>query len=185
MYAGTTVFFPADGLPPLEHIHAAGRALSWRFLGSNIALRRTVPSDGLCPTDVPGKPARHRGVPVGPAREALSYGLSWTGPPFDTGGCQSNPQLAHLRGIRPAVDCTGEAALCGRKPVGRFEGNRLRVGLDHHRFVPVVIPVGAFPVNESRREDAHIAGFTRQHTSVGQMPSLGTVRRKVMFEPRK
>jgi hypothetical protein len=83
MYAGTTVFFPADGLPPLEHIHAAGRALSWRFLGSNIALRRTVPSDGLCPTDVPGKPARHRGVPVGPAREALSYGLSWTGPPFD------------------------------------------------------------------------------------------------------
>ena len=58
---------------------------------------------------------------------------------------------------------TGEAALCGRKPVGRFEGNRLRVGLDHHRFVPVVIPVGAFPVNESRREDAYITGFTRQH----------------------
>ena len=48
-----------------------------------------------------------------PAREALSYGLSWTGPPFDTGGCQSNPRLAHLRGIRPAVDRTGEAALSG------------------------------------------------------------------------
>ena len=52
-------FFSADGLPPLEHTHAAGRALSWRFLGSNIALRRTVPSDGICPTDVPRKPARH------------------------------------------------------------------------------------------------------------------------------
>ena len=51
----------------------------------------------------------------------------------------------------------------GESSVGRFEGDRLRVGLDHHRFVPVVVPVGAFPVNEGRGEDAHIAGFARQH----------------------
>ena len=43
---------------------------------------------GLCPTDFPGKPARHRSASVGATSEALAYGLSRTGPAIDAGRCQ-------------------------------------------------------------------------------------------------
>ena len=33
--------------------------------------------------------------------------------------------------------------------VGRFEGHRLCVGLNDHRFVPVIVPVGALPVSKA------------------------------------
>src|SRR5208282_2335884 len=52
-------FLAADGLPALEHIYAARRAIPWRLLGSNTAVCRAVPSHGLRPTDLPGEPSRH------------------------------------------------------------------------------------------------------------------------------
>src|SRR6266700_4787274 len=49
----------ADGLPALEHIFAARRALRWRLRRANISMCRAVSGHGVRPTDLPRKPARH------------------------------------------------------------------------------------------------------------------------------
>src|SRR5579863_10770639 len=72
-------FRPTDGFSPVEHLHADCCALRWRCSGANALLRRAIPSDGVCATDIPGEPARHRSLPVGSSLEALPYGFSRTG----------------------------------------------------------------------------------------------------------
>jgi hypothetical protein len=64
---------------------------------------------------------------------------------------------AHLRRVRAAADRAGETAICRREPAGGPEQHGLRVGFNHHRFVPVIVPMGAFQIDEGRREDAHVA----------------------------
>ena len=78
----------ADGLPALEHVRSARSASSRRPRCANISVHRAIPCHGLRPTDVPGKPARHRSMSVGPTHEALAYGLSRIGPAVDAGRCQ-------------------------------------------------------------------------------------------------
>src|SRR5580693_65527 len=64
-------FCPTDGFSALEHLHAGCRALRWRCSGTNAVLRGAIPSDGVCATDLSGKPARHRSLRVGSSLEAL------------------------------------------------------------------------------------------------------------------
>ena len=42
----------------------------------------------------------------------------------------------------------------------------LRLGLDHHRSMPVAVPVGQVSQAQSRRQDAHAAGPAWQHPHV-------------------
>src|SRR3984893_19418994 len=100
-------FCPTDGFSALEHLHAGCRALRWRCSGTNAVLRGAIPSDGVCATDLSGKPARHRSLPVGSSLEALPHGLSPTGAAIDAGRCQRDARLADLRGLRPS--CVGRA----------------------------------------------------------------------------
>jgi hypothetical protein len=112
-------------------------------------LRRAIPGHGVRPTDLPRELARYRGVSVGSAREALAYGLSRTGPVFDARGCEPGPRRANLRGVRAAADRAGPAAVCRQGSFGGPEQLCLHVGLDHHRFMLVIVPMGAIPIDKA------------------------------------
>jgi hypothetical protein len=154
---------PSHGFSALEHLHADCRALWWRPPGANAHLCRAIPRDGLCSTDLPREPARHRNLPVCAIRKALPHGLSRAGPAIDAGRCQRDARLAHLRGAGATADRPGEATLRQREPGLGPERHGLCSGLDYHRFVPVAVSVGALSLHQGGGEDAHPARSAREH----------------------
>ena len=60
---------------------------------------------------LPGEPARHRNLLVGTGLETLFHGLPRSGAALDPGRCQRGARLAHLRGVSPATDHPGAAAV--------------------------------------------------------------------------
>ena len=148
---------PTHGLPAMDHVHSHSRPLRRQPPGADFPVRRTVPGDGLCSTDLPGKPARHRSLPLGAIAQALPHGLPRASAALDPGRCQRVPRLAHLRRICPAAHRTGAEAL---RPRGLGAGtgqHGLRARLDDHRPVPVGVPLGAVPHHQVGGEDAHLA----------------------------
>ena len=91
-------------------------------------------SHGLRPADLPGKPARHRDLPIGPRIETLSHGLPPAGPALDAGRCQRKARLAYPCGIGPAAHHPGEDAVRRRRTGVGPDQYRLRPGLDDHRL---------------------------------------------------
>src|SRR6185312_7816382 len=90
---------------------------------------------------------------------------------LDAGRRQRVARLAHPCRTGAAVDRSGEAAVRrGRSWSGPGQ-HRLCAGFDDHRSVPVGLSVGAFPVHQIRRENAHAARFARQHPKLH--PPLG------------
>ena len=126
---------PSHGFSAVEHLHADCRALWRRPPSAHACLRRAVSRNGLCATDLPREPARHRNLPVGADGKALPHGLSRTGTSIDAGRCQRNARLAHLRGAGATADCPGEKALRQRGPGPGPERYGLCSGLDNHRSV--------------------------------------------------
>ena len=59
--------------------------------------------------------------------------------------------------VPAAEGFSGDFGWCRFEVSGGPEQYRLRFGLDRHRFVPVIVPMGAFQVDEVRREDPHVA----------------------------
>src|ERR1700747_3265632 len=102
----------ADGFSAVDDICADCRAVWWRPLRQVVALRRTFSSHGVCPTDLSGKPQRHRSVPVGAVLEALSHGVSRTDSALDAVRCERSPRLADLRRLRSGADPPSPTALC-------------------------------------------------------------------------
>ena len=70
-----------------------------RSPGPDAFVRRAIPIHGLRPADLPGKPARHRDLPLGPRIETLSHGLPPAGPALDAGRCQRKARLAYPCGV--------------------------------------------------------------------------------------
>ena len=125
---------------------------------------------GLRPADLPGKPARHRDLPLGPRIETLSHGLPPAGPALDAGRCQRKARLAYPCGVGPAAHHPGEDAVRRRRTGVGPDQYRLRPGLDDHRSVPV-LSVGALPHHQGGGEDAHAARPAGQHSEF--YPHLG------------
>src|SRR5271166_6908064 len=63
------------GFPAVEHVGADRRALRRRPRGAGAVLCRTIPGDGVRPTDLSRELARHRSVPLSTDHQALPYGL--------------------------------------------------------------------------------------------------------------
>src|SRR5271166_7099843 len=100
---------------------------------------------GVRPTDLPGKSARYRDLPVGASVETLCHGLSRSGAPLDAGRCQRGARLADLRGVGPAADRPGAQAVSRRGFGVRPRQYGLRARFDDHRSLPGGVSVGAFP----------------------------------------
>ena len=105
----------AHGLPAMDYFHADRRPVWRRSPGPDAFLRRAIPVHGLRPADLPGKPARHRDLPLGPRIETLSHGLPPAGPALDAGRCQRKARLAYPCGVGPAAHHPGEDAVRRRR----------------------------------------------------------------------
>ena len=110
-----------------------------------------IPVHGLRPADLPGKPARHRDLPLDPRIETLSHGLPPAGPALDAGRCQRKARLAYPCGVGPAAHHPGEDAVRRRRTGVGPDQYRLRPGLDDHRSVPVGLSVGRTSAPPRRR----------------------------------
>ena len=141
----------------MDYFHADRRPVWRRSPGPDAFLRRAIPVHGLRPADLPGKPARHRDLPLGPRIETLSHGLPPAGPALDAGRCQRKARLAYPCGVGPAAHHPGEDAVRRRRTGVGPDQYRLRPGLDDHRSVPVGLSVGALPHHQGGGEDAHAA----------------------------
>src|ERR1700740_3069750 len=138
---GQDLVRPADGFSAVDDICTDCRAVWWRPLRQVVALCRTFPGYGVCPTDLSGRSQRHRSLPVGPSLEALSHGVPRTDSALDAVRCERSPRLAHLRRLRPGADPSGEKALRGRELRGGTLRNGLRARFDDKRSVPAGFPV--------------------------------------------
>ena len=148
---------PTHGLFAMDHVRSYRRPLRRQPPSANLFVRRTLPSHGLCATDLAGKPARHRSQLVGASPQALPPGLPRAGSSLDSGRCQRNARLAKVRGVRSAVDRSGTNALRARGLGSGTDEYRLCAGLDHARLVPVSISLGLVPFHQVGGENAHSA----------------------------
>ena len=129
---------------------------------------------GLRPADLPGKPARHRDLPLGPRIETLSHGLPPAGPALDAGRCQRKARLAYPCGVGPAAHHPGEDAVRRRRTGVGPDQYRLRPGLDD----PSLCACRSFrgrtsapPRRHGQVEGAHAARPAGQHSEF--YPHLG------------
>ena len=89
------------------------------------------------------------------AQSAKLYHMGFRGPVHRSTLADAN-ETRDWR-ICPATDCPGQAAVCRRQPGRGAHQQRLCAGLDHHRSVPLGVPVGAFPLDQSRGKAAYAA----------------------------
>ena len=140
-----------DGFFAMEDLSSDRRSLRRRSLREVDDMRRSIPRDGLCATDLPREPARHRGLSVGTGCQALPHGVRARDQALDAGRCQRDARLAHPCRIRPVPDRAGAQALPRRELRHRVGEHDLRTGLDDHRSVPVALFRGRCFVRPSRR----------------------------------
>ena len=98
----------------MDYFHADRRPVWRRSPGPDAFLRRQYRSMAFAP-DLPGKPARHRDLPLGPRIETLSHGVPPAGPALDAGRCQRKARLAYPCGVGPAAHHPGEDAVRRRR----------------------------------------------------------------------
>ena len=163
MYTGKLVFAQVMEHLPLHTFRRCVTRYRGRTQGQVVLLSRSVSVHGVRAADLSGEPARHRSVSARPALQALSPGDSLDGRAQHAGQCQRGARLAHLRRLRAEPDRHRAAAVCRRAVRGRFEGDGLRPGHDHHRSVPVGVSVGAVPLDQGGGQAAHAARSARQH----------------------
>src|SRR5271163_2089904 len=65
----------AHGFCAVDDVREDCGAVQRRPSGANTVLRRTIPSHGVCSTDLSREPARYRNLPVGPSVETISLGF--------------------------------------------------------------------------------------------------------------
>ena len=129
-------------------------------------LPRPVPMHGICAAHLPREPARYRSVSASSSRQALSHGHPWRDVAQHARQRQSAPGLAHLRRVRAGHDSHRSPPVCRREPGAGARQHRLRAGRFHRRPVPVGVSVGVVPLDQVRRQAAHVIGPAGQHSDV-------------------
>ena len=132
----------AYGFSAHIRIPSMRRALSRRLQGQDFFLLGPVSFNGLCPTHLQRKPARHRGLSSCSRTKALPHGDTREGIPEYAGQRQPSQRLAHLRGFRASAHRKGAKALCPRLLWDRPRSHRLCSGFHHNRSLSVSLPLG-------------------------------------------
>src|ERR1035438_3195314 len=113
---------------------------------------RSLCRDGVRAADVPGEPARDRGVPANPTSGCLPHGHPWTGHPHGSGVRERSSRLAGFRRGGDGTDAPGTAAL-RRDAAGTGPGSGpVRAGRDRDRTEHGAVPVGTVAADASVRE---------------------------------
>ena len=158
---------PVDGFSPGLRIPQMRRAVSWTLQGPKFFLLGSFSLLGLRPTDLPGKPARHRSLSAVGAAEALSFGYPGTSIPQYFGQRQRRAGLADLRRLCPGVDLPSPSALCPRGLRPGVGSNRLRSRFHYHRSVPGALSLGQVPQTQRSGETAYPARSSRLNPDGG------------------
>ena len=163
-----------DRQDPVRLAHGAMDYFVDRY-GGDAFLRRAISVHGLRPADLPGKPARHRDLPLGPRIETLSHGLPPAGPALDVADANERRDWRIHAALAQRLH-PGEDAVRRRRTGVGPDQYRLRPGLDDHRSVPVGLSVGALPHHQGGGEDAHAStcGATFRVLSTSRMASCTT-----------
>ena len=107
------------GFLAMDDLQSHSRSLQWRSSGAHFEMRRAISHSGVRAVDLPREPSRYRGLPCCAGRQALSHGTASAGRPLDFGRCQRDAGLAHLRGVRAAIDRSSPMVCCSGQPRAR------------------------------------------------------------------
>src|SRR6202040_3392162 len=118
MYTGKTLFAQLMDFLPWTTFARIVERYGWRPVRQVVALRRTLPGYGVCPTDLSGESQRHRRL-----RENRQAPVRR----------ERSPRLAHLRRLRAGADPSGQKALCSAELRGGTHRNGVCARFDDHR----------------------------------------------------
>jgi hypothetical protein len=153
------------GAPATVDVPALRGPLRRRAQGQALLVSGAVLRDGVRAADVSRVAARHRSLPGDAGIAAVSHGISIAGGAQHAGQRQRGAALADLRRSGAAADRHHAAAVCRRADRSGPEGDGLRLRFDHHRPVPVGVPLGAVSLDQGRRQAAYPAGRPPRQTS--------------------
>jgi hypothetical protein len=147
---GKNYFFASCQTDPSATVPPMPGALSRRLQSQSVFVLGSVFVHGLCSTNLPQEPTRHRKLYEGALRSALPPGLPQPCVSQYTGRCQRRARLAHLRGSGGAPDQKGKTALFWRANRCRTSTKRLSTGFDNHRSLFEPLSVGTLSLHQSR-----------------------------------
>jgi hypothetical protein len=143
------------------------RGALWRQPeGPVILLLGSISHHGFRPTYLSRKLARYRSLSSGPASEALSLGLQWSGQTFHPGRRQRNSRLAYLSRLRAKPDPHSPATLCSFRVGTRTRCYRLRLRRYHYRPLSLALPLGQIQKTQGRDQVTHIAGDSQRYSHI-------------------
>jgi hypothetical protein len=140
---------PSAAVPPMHG------ALLRRLESQSVFVLGSVFVHGLCSTNLPQEPTRHRRLSEGALRSALPPGLPQPCVSQHAGRCQRRARLAHLRGSGGAPDQKGKTALFWRANKCRTSKERLCTRFDNHRSLFEPLSVGTLSLHQSRDQTAY------------------------------
>ena len=144
-------FLATHGVRAVAYLSPFGGEVSRRFQRAHLQLPGPVSVDGFRTTDLPRKPARHRGVSARAAHQTLSHGAAWQSEPQHPGRRQRVARLAHLCRVRPLAYPHRTPTVCSGASCSGSRRDGLRLGCHHHRPVPVAVSLGEVSQNQRRR----------------------------------
>src|ERR1700694_2460652 len=157
-------FLSAGGFAPDLPVSTLRRSLPGQSLRQGFLMLGSVLVSGLRSTHLPRKSSRYRSLSARPATQAVPHGFPGPSLSQYVGARQRASRLANLRRFRSHPDCH-RPRLVPRRTVRRgVVRDRLRPGLDHHRFMSGAVSLGEIPPPQKRRETAHAAGSAGPHS---------------------
>ena len=151
---------------PLLRIFQMCRSISRRIQSKNVFVSEPVFSDGICPTHSTGKSPRYRNLLAGHAIETVPHRLSREYLPQHTRECKFTERLANIFRLRTYAHYYGPSIICERRLRRSTEKDGVCTRFNHHRSMPVIIPMGKVPKTQSRSQNAYAHGSSRQHSFI-------------------
>ena len=111
---GQSRLFSSHGTSTVAYLSSLCSTLSRQSQNPILFLPRSVSMHGICPTDLPRKPTRHRSLFARPTKQALPHGHSRRHFPQHFVECKQSQRLAHLCRLRAVFNSDRPQALCGR-----------------------------------------------------------------------
>src|ERR1700676_153489 len=152
------------GSAPDLRVSTLRRSLPGQSLHQGFLLLGSVPVFGLRSTHLSRKSPRYRSLSARSATQVVSDGFPRPSLSQYVGARQRASRLADLRRLRSHPDCHRPRPVSRRTVRRGIVRDRLRLGLDHHRFMSGTFSVGKIPPTQKRRETAHAAGSARPHS---------------------
>ena len=161
-------FCAGHGTSAVEGFSSLRRSLPGSSQSPEFFLSRSVSCDGLRSTDLSGEFTGHRGLSSSPTDEALSHGDPKRRIPEHPRLRQRDTRLEDSRRLCSSLNLDRERSVRRRRFRCRTQGDRLRLGLHHHRLVPLRISLGSLPEDESGHQASYSFRPARLHSSIHQ-----------------